>query len=372
MPRLPGLDLLRCIAIVWVMLFHSFVVGGLGPDFEWLSRFGWMGVDIFFVLSGFLIGSQLLRTLQQARTPSLSDFYWRRAWRILPAYAVVLALYLAFPALREAPGLEAAWQFATFTLNLFIDYGSHQAFSHAWSLCVEEHFYLLFPLIAIGLSRRARAVHVVAVCVALVLGGVALRAGIWLHDDAAQPERPWFIEDLYYPTWARLDGLLAGVVLATTSVYRPALWARLQAQADKLLLAGLAITGLALWLFRQRPGLLANTVGWPVLSAGLALLVLSATAPQGWLGRRAVPGAAWLAGISYSLYLSHKLVMHAVQQWLAPLLPWPGVALFAVYAVAIVAAGAALHYAVERPGLRWRDRLGPLVGTGPQRRRAAG
>ena len=91
-----------------------------------------------------------------------------------------------------------------------------------------------------------------------------------------------------------------------------------------------------------------------------------------WLGRRAVPGAAWLAGISYSLYLSHKLVMHAVQQWLVPLLPWPGVALFAVYAVAILAGGAALHYAVERPGLHWRDRLGPLVGAGPQRRRAAG
>jgi len=55
MNRLPGLDLLRSIAIVWVMLFHSFIVGGLGPNFEWLSRFGWAGVDIFFVLSGFII-----------------------------------------------------------------------------------------------------------------------------------------------------------------------------------------------------------------------------------------------------------------------------------------------------------------------------
>jgi peptidoglycan/LPS O-acetylase OafA/YrhL len=65
----PGLDLLRAIAIVWVMLFHSFVVGGLGPDYEWLSRYGWMGVDLFFVLSGFLIGTQVLAPLP---TPSIS------------------------------------------------------------------------------------------------------------------------------------------------------------------------------------------------------------------------------------------------------------------------------------------------------------
>ncbi|MBW8892927.1 MAG: acyltransferase, partial [Burkholderiales bacterium] len=157
MTRLPGLDLLRSIAIVWVMLFHSFLVGGLGPGFAWLSRFGWAGVDIFFVLSGFLIGSQLLRTMQRGEPLDLRAFYWRRAWRILPAFAVVLAVYVAFPALREEPGLQAWWQFATFTLNLLIDYGRNQAFSHTWSLCVEEHFYLVFPLLAWWLTRRLSA-----------------------------------------------------------------------------------------------------------------------------------------------------------------------------------------------------------------------
>jgi len=148
MNRLPGLDLLRAIAIGWVMLFHSFIVGGLGPDFTWLSRFGWAGVDIFFVLSGYLIGMQVLRQLQQHAGLSFGGFYARRAWRILPAFAVVLALYLCFPALREAPGLQPSWQFATFTMNVLIDYERNQAFSHAWSLCVEEHFYLVFPLVA--------------------------------------------------------------------------------------------------------------------------------------------------------------------------------------------------------------------------------
>ena len=365
MQRLPGLDLLRSIAIVWVMLFHSFLVDGLGPDFVWLSRFGWAGVDIFFVLSGFLIGSQLLRTLKRGEPLSLRGFYWRRAWRILPAFAVVLAVYIAFPVLREAPGLEAWWQFATFMLNLLVDYSRNQAFSHAWSLCVEEHFYLLFPLIAWAMVRRPSAPRVAVVVAGLVLAGIALRAGVWLHDDALQPPRNWFIEDIYYPTWMRLDGLLMGVVLATLCVYRPEAWARLQARSTLALFAGLAFAGFALWLFRDRTGLVANAVGWPLLSLGFGLLVLSATARDGWLGRRALPGAGWLAAISYSLYLSHKLAMHAVHEWLAPALPLQGLTLFAVYAVAILAVGAALHYAVERPCLRLRDRLGKAgAGSG--------
>jgi len=365
MPRLPGLDLLRSIAIVWVMLFHSFLVGGLGPGFEWLARFGWAGVDVFFVLSGFLIGSQLLRGLQRGEPLQLRDFYWRRAWRILPAFAVVLAVYVAFPVLREAPGLEAGWQFASFTLNLFIDYGRNQAFSHAWSLCVEEHFYLFFPLLAWALTRRPSAARFIGLCVLLVLGGIALRAGVWLHNEALQPPRNWFIEDIYYPTWMRLDGLLAGVMLAALRVYRPGLWARLQARSTPLTLAGLAIAALAFWLFRDRTGLVANAVGWPLLSLGFGLLVLAATAPQGWLGRLAVPGTGWLAAVSYSLYLSHKLAMHAVHSWVAPALPWQGPALFPVYAAAVLAVGAALHYLVERPGLRLRGRLSrrPLPGA---------
>ncbi|MEO6279621.1 acyltransferase [Roseateles sp.] len=377
MHRLPGLDLLRSIAIVWVMLFHSFLVGGLGPDFAWLSRFGWAGVDIFFVLSGFLIGSQLLRTLQRGEPLSLRDFYWRRAWRILPAFAVMLTVYVAFPVLREAPGLAPWWQFATFTLNLLVDYGHNQAFSHAWSLCVEEHFYLLFPLLAWWVTRRPSTARFLGLCAALVLLGIALRSGVWLHNDAAQPPRNWYIEDIYYPTWMRLDGLLMGVVLAALCVYRPALWARLQARSTWLLLGGVAAAGLALFLFRNRTGLVANAVGWPLLSFGFGLLVLSATAPRGWLGRWAVPGAGWLAAASYSLYLSHKLVMHAVQEWLAPALPLQGLGLFAVYVVAIALVGAALHYAVERPCLQLRDRLrsrarGGSVGPSPQGRRAAG
>ncbi|HEU4670044.1 MAG TPA: acyltransferase [Dyella sp.] len=354
MPRLPGLDTLRALAIVLVMLFHSWVVGGMGPTFDPLVRYGWVGVDIFFVLSGFLIGSQVLEPLARGERVALGDFYRRRAYRILPAFVVVLALYQCVPALRELSGIAPWWQFATFTMNLLIDYRSQPAFSHAWSLCVEEHFYLLFPLLAIGLARWRSGRAVVAVALLVVLGGIALRAGVWWHDTAVQPDRNWYIEDLYFPTWARLDGLLVGVMLAALKAFRQKLWIRAQAHAQLAMWLGCAVTGVALLLFRDRAGLLANTIGWPLLSAGLGLLVFAAAGQGSTLGRWRVPGAGWLAGISYSLYLSHKIAYHLVQVVLDGRLH--GVVLFAVYAAAALALGSVLHLAVERPFLRLRER----------------
>ncbi|MBB4771290.1 acyltransferase [Xanthomonas sp. LMG 8993] len=359
--RYPALDLLRGLAIVWVMLFHSFVVGGLGPDWTWLSRYGWMGVDLFFVLSGFLIGTQVLRPLARGQRLDFKEFYLRRAFRILPAFLLVLVIYMAWPDFRESPGLAPWWMFVTFTLNLFVDYGRDAAFSHAWSLCVEEHFYLVFPLLATLLLRRPSATRFGVLCVLVVVAGIALRAGIWWHNTALDSagvglQRNWFIEDIYYPTWNRLDGLLAGVVLAVLKVFRPTLWQRLQQHGNAILCAGVAILALALWLFRERTGLLGNAVGWPVLSLGLALLVLAGTASSGVLGGLRVPGAAWLAAISYSLYLTHKAVFHLTQSWFGPALEGRGVLAFAVYGLVAVLGGALLHYAVERPFLQLRDR----------------
>ena len=359
--KYPGLDLLRAIAIAWVMLFHSFVVGGLGENYSWLSRYGWMGVDLFFVLSGFLIGTQVLAPLARGGRLSFRDFYIRRAFRILPAFWVVLTLYLAFPVLREAPGLESWWKFATFTLNLSIDYANNAAFSHAWSLCVEEHFYLVFPLLAWAMLRKPSAAKFVGLCVLLLVAGIALRSAVWLHDTALAAnggmQRNWFVEDIYYPTWARLDGLLAGVVLATFKVFRPQHWERVQAQANTVLLLGLGVMAAALWLFKQRTGLLGNAVGWPVLSLGLALLVFAGAGSRSVIARWRVPGAAWLAAISYSLYLVHKAVFHLVETTWGPALEGRGLVAFCVYGAAALLAGAVLYYTVERPFLRLRERM---------------
>jgi len=357
--RLHGLDLLRGIAIVWVMLFHSFVVGGLGPDWAWLSRYGWMGVDLFFVLSGFLIGTQVLTSLKHKGRLSLHDFYLRRAFRILPAYWAVLLMYLVWPGFREAPGMEPGWKFAAFVLNLSIDYLSNTGFSHAWSLCVEEHFYLLFPLLAALFMRRPAVWKFTALCIFLVLAGVALRSIVMLHNIAVDPgfERAWFIEDIYYPTWNRLDGLLAGVVLAACKVLRPQAWANARRYADMSLLLGVAVIALAFWLFRDRVGLPGNTIGWPVLSAGRGLIVFAGAGRDSLIGRWSVPGVKSLATISYSLYLVHKAIFHVVQVRWGEDLAGKGLAAFLAYGAAAIAAGAVLHYSVERPFLRLRERL---------------
>ena len=354
--RLPGLDLLRALAIVWVMCFHSFLVGGLNVHFAWFQRFGWMGVDLFFVLSGFLIGSQVLSPLARGEPFSFRYFYIRRAFRILPAFWVVLALYLSFNWFRESPGLESWWKFATFTLNVLIDYNQNQAFSHAWSLCIEEHFYLLFPLLAWLLVRRLSTRSFAILILICVSTGIALRAGVWLHDDAIAPNRNWFIEDIYFPTWNRLDGLLAGVALAALKTFRRSVWDGLARHSNLILVTGLALLSCSFWLFADRTGLLANSLGWPVLALGFALLVFAGAQRSGWLGYFALPGAAWLATISYSLYLIHKSVYHMVVAHFAEALDGHGLLAFASYAGASVIGATILYYLVERPGLRLRSR----------------
>lgn len=350
MSRLPGLDLLRAIAIVWVMLFHSWMIGGIGGPLQPMVDYGWMGVDLFFVLSGYLIGHQLLEPLSRGEPLRFGAFYLRRAFRILPVFFAVLALYLLFPGWREAPGMQPAWQFVTFTLNLLIDYQHNQAFSHAWSLCVEEHFYLLFPLLAWWLARRSSRALVVGCGVLVVAMGMLLRGYAVLHG------KDW-LESVYYPTWTRLDGLLAGVLLATIQAYRPHWWAGVQRRANTFAVAGLLLVAAAIWLFRDKTGFAASVFGFPLLALAMALLVAAGAGSSSWLGRWRIPGAGWIAGISYSLYLSHKLAMHAVHEALPR---WPalhGLAAFAAYALAILATGALLHYAVERPFLRLRTRL---------------
>ncbi|WP_266167923.1 acyltransferase family protein [Dyella subtropica] len=351
MHRLPGLDLLRAIAIAWVMLFHSYIVGGLGEPFGSLQSSGWMGVDLFFVLSGYLIGSQLLKPLSQGKPLAFGRFYVRRTFRVVPAYLVVLAIYFSLPWAREADGIQPLWQFLTYTVNFLIDYEHNQAFSHVWSLCVEEHFYLLFPLLAWWLARNPSVGKFVAVCVAIIIGGMVMRGYLWHHMDDR------FVEVIYYPTYNRIDGLLAGVVLATIQAYRPAMWQRMQERANLWLLAGCVVLALAIGLFQDRTGLLSTVIGYPLLSWGFALVVAAGTSPASWLGRWRVPAVGWIALVSYSLYLSHKIVFHLVQAMLAEHPQVHGLAAFSVYAVATFAGGALLYYAVERPFLRLRDRL---------------
>ncbi len=174
---LPGLDHLRALAIVLVFVYHY----GLFAHPAWIESigaFGWIGVDLFFVLSGYLIADQLFRTQARTGTIGLRTFYLRRAFRILPAYSVMVALYFLFPLIQERATIAPLWKFTTFTLNLGLDLRHHGTFSHAWSLCVEEHFYLFLPLILLGL-HRLRVRNAGWSLSALVVVGLVWRSWAW-------------------------------------------------------------------------------------------------------------------------------------------------------------------------------------------------
>src|ERR1700704_4259635 len=169
--RQPGLDLLRAIAIIVVVIYHAGIMGFPLPGR--VHRFGWIGVDLFFVLSGYLIGGQLLAPLARNQGINLGRFFARRALRIMPAYFVVLAIYFLLPSWREYPEMsQPLWKFLLSVQNIGLHGGT--AFSHAWSLAVEDQFYLLLPLVLLFVFRRPRLAIIVP-CL-IVFGGIGLRA----------------------------------------------------------------------------------------------------------------------------------------------------------------------------------------------------
>ena len=363
-PRLPGLDLLRAVAIGWVLIYHA-SLWDLAPQTNPLVGFGWMGVDLFFVLSGFLIAGQLLRPFARGQRPRYGRFLIRRALRTLPAYLVVVTIYFLAPAWREWPDIQPLWAFLTFTQNLSRAPFAPHAFSHAWSLCVEEQFYLVFPLALGFVALRPKPGTAIGAVLAVLVFGMMIRGWFWLHDVASppfdifgSPDGP-YMRLIYYPTWSRLDGLLAGIAAAAIQTFRPAWWTRLTARPNLLLAAGVVGVVAAAVLFQKEVGgFFAAVFGYPLIAASMAALAAGGASPGSVIGRRAVPGAAALAAGSYSLYLSHKMVFHVVAMAAKAWSPGAHVLALPLALVLAGAAGAALYWSVERPFLKLRERLG--------------
>src|SRR5438445_12521424 len=130
--RQPGLDFLRALAIIVVVVYHAALFGFKLPGR--VDRFGWIGVDLFFVLSGYLIGGQLLAPLARDQRINLGQFFTRRALRIMPAYFAILAIYFLLPSWREYAEMSSLWKFVLSMQNIGLHGGT--AFSHAFSLAV--------------------------------------------------------------------------------------------------------------------------------------------------------------------------------------------------------------------------------------------
>ncbi len=351
--RQPGLDLLRALALIAVVLYHTGIFGFALPN-DW-HRFGWIGVDLFFVLSGYLIGGQLIAPLARGEAIKLRRFFARRALRILPAYFAILAIYFLLPAWREFSEISPLWKFLFSVQNIGLQGGT--AFSHAWSLAVEDQFYLLLPFTLL-LVRRWRHAGVI-LPIAILVAGIALRALLARQNPGAVGVSPRaFQRMIYYPTWTRLDPLVFGVTLAALEKFRAEWWDCLTSNARWFILPGLAAIAGGLYLGEGDLTIAACICQFPLIAFGMATLLLCAVSPRLPFHRIDLPGAGFFASIAYSVYLSHKLVIHFVTQICSVhALLLTSVSAHLLVEFCIYAVGLLLFLSIERPFLILRRRL---------------
>jgi peptidoglycan/LPS O-acetylase OafA/YrhL len=301
------------------------------------AAFGWSGVDLFFVLSGFLITRQLLSGMQ------MGEFYLRRALRILPPYWAALVLYFAVPGFAEQDGIAPLWKFVLFVQNIGLVVPTQGAFSHAWSLCIEEHFYLLLcPLLALGYKKNDTRWFLSVLGVAL-LGGALLRSALWAPEMVT--DRSLFLTWIYYPTPTHLDGLVVGAALA--ALEKAGMLPRFPWFVP--FAGGVLGVALGAWLTVDRQSLVAAVFGFPLVSFGYGLLAVAALRYRSPVGGTIAAAFAWLA---YPAYLIHKPILHAA----ATLTPFATLNVLISFTLALLAASV-VHLAVERPSLQLREHL---------------
>jgi peptidoglycan/LPS O-acetylase OafA/YrhL len=368
--RQPGLDLLRALAIILVVIYHAALFGFKLPSR--IDRFGWIGVDLFFVLSGYLIGGQLLASLARDQRIKLGRFFTRRALRIVPAYFVVLAIYFLLPAWREYPEMsQPLWKFLLSVQNIALHGGT--AFSHAWSLAVEDQLYVALPFLLLFLYRRPRAAIIVP-CL-IVVGGVGLRAFLAAQNASVDGGVLFrgFQAWIYYPTWTRLDPLVLGVVLAGIERFRPNWWQRLINCASWLWLPGLGLIVYALYLGETENLTIVGCVWqFPLIAVGMAAILVCAVSPRLPLCRVAIPGAAFIASIAYSAYLIQKLVINGVEKFCTNhTIDLTSVPALLGVELCVYIAATVLFLSIERPFLLLRRRLAPPVELGSRQSRKA-
>lgn len=346
LPYNPALDGLRAVAILLVVLSHAHV-----PLFEG----AFFGVDIFFVLSGYLITSLLL--IEHHRTGDIGfwRFYQRRIFRLVPALLFMLAIYgLVMP--RLWPDLDSVYSDILISALYLADYGiaffdRPEILMHMWSLAVEEHFYLLWPPLLLFLLRRRRAGQLWQAIAALWVLGTGWRIFCLLHGHG-------FFET-YFRFDTRFSGLMAGALLAAVLDARPRFLAHAQQHLHHILWLPLAIP-LLLELGWDNPQ--ALLWGVTVVELATVVLLLAVLPAHGLVHKMlATPAMIWLGRLSYGIYLWH----YPIVRYLRPQLSWPlSLALTLVLATAMAALS---YFTIERWALRQRDRIAPRL---PVRRSA--
>ena len=341
---IPSLDGIRAIAVALVVFAHS----GLEDRVP-----GGLGVTVFFVLSGYLITT--LMRVEHARTGAINyrNFYLRRLLRLMPPLLIVVAVTAVlarFGIIDDEYTAGGLFSTLFYFGNYYViahDYdGLPQGIGVVWSLAVEEHFYIFYPFLAAFLLRRTRATHAALLLTLLCASVLAWRYWLTVHGVAGAY--------INMATDTRIDAILIGCVVA---LWRNPWLDRQRIQPHRhdwlLMIACLVVLAASLLyrdeFFRQT---LRYTLQGLAIAGLLYLSVLrSHQAPFRWLSSRPL---VYLGGISYSVYLSHHVIMYALAKH------WPQLNAVAVLAATLlITLGVAelLRRWVEQPAARLRKRL---------------
>ena len=372
--RYPALHGLRVLAIVSVVQFHVTWIfageQGIVLDKDWVvsSLTVFFGMDLFFMLSGFLIGSILLRSVEEQGSQMIRRFYLRRVFRTFPSYYIVLTVLALTTALTALQRQHLVYEYLYATNFLSLDRPSVLMF-WGWSLALEEQFYLTVPLLFFVLSRMTSDRSRLALLGSLWAAALAMRLFIFFRYA------PWndfaLYGALYFRTHTRFDTLVAGIALALVNRhYKKQLTVWLAHPFHRALVAlpSLACLWILLrpWLFGARYVQLVHVFAWGTITTlmyfGFLLLLLYG---DGVVQRAlSVPIFRKLATLGYGIYLVHipicdRLIVpiaHAAQaRHVSMLLVWPTLLILLLLLSGALAY--AMHVVIEKPSLRLRDRL---------------
>ncbi len=347
-----------------------------------VAKAGWIGVDLFFVLSGFLISGLLFSEYKRCGSISFKRFFMRRGFKIYPAFYLLLLATLLVEDSPFAHTLHSATQYLSEILY-FQNYGSPAIWGHTWSLGVEEHFYILLPVFLLLLIRfsndRKNPFRSIPIAF-LVIGILCLTARIIMAIRTSNMQEWQILRSVLLPTHERIDSLFFGVLLGYLHHFRPQLFDQLL--LSKRNIVALAVLSAALLLpalVLPQPNKFMMTAGITMLYLGFgAVLVLCLYTrnilPPSYTKLVAIIGSgfAFVGMYSYSIYL-----------WHGAILPW-GQALVrrglhtevtpatvsVLYFLASLTVGISMSRMIEFPMLRVRDRFFPAMSsTAPEERR---
>jgi peptidoglycan/LPS O-acetylase OafA/YrhL len=374
--RFPQLHGLRVLAILSVVQYHVTTIftyeTKLTMDRSWAatSMTIFFGMDLFFILSGFLIGTILLRSAQSSGFAGVRRFWLRRAFRTFPAYYVVLTL-LALASHLDDAQRRHLWLEYAYLSNYVLVHRDQLVMVWGWSLSLEEQFYLCVPLLFFGLKMLRTDAWRLTLLGVFWLSALAIRLTLYRVHTEWSPQELY--DHLYFRTHTRFDTLVCGIVLAYVQQrWGAAIARRLEAPSARAALALPSLGCLWLlvnpWVFGDKELILMRVVSWGTLTSlmyvGWILLLLDGG--PGWIARLlAAPFWRRLATLGYGVYLLHiPMCDHAVAPLARTLVrehQWPMALVWPLSVIALFAASLAaaylLHIAVEKPWLRIRDRV---------------